>query len=100
MAPLGTKKINKMLILDYVDGKPSNTFRAEIDIPLGGNKNFTTLKKLLDKKQTSKGDKAVVKLLLSKLGTLSASAPADEKARHKAARHFVAAAFDMEPGAK
>lgn len=97
MAPLGIKKINKMLILDYVDGKPSSTFRAEIDIPLGDKRNYDALKKLLDKRRDIKTDKEIVKKLLAKLGTVSAAAKPEEKAKHKAARHFVAAAFDLEP---
>lgn len=99
MAPphLGTKKINKMLTMDYADGKPFHVFRAEIDIPLGKKTNYTKLKKLLDRSQTAEVREKTVKLLLEKLGSVSRHATASEKTKHQAARHFVAAAFDLEP---
>jgi hypothetical protein len=95
MPSLGTKKINKMLTLDYADGKPFGVFRAEIDIPLGGD--YSKLKKLLDGTKSDKNNEKIVDLLLSKLGNVSSQATAAEKGRHKAARHFLAAAFDREP---
>jgi hypothetical protein len=96
MASLGIDKINLMLISDYADGKPTRTFRAEIDIPLGSQKNYDTVKALLDKR-TLKTDPQMVKFLLRKLGPVSPAASKAEKKRHKAARHFLAAAFDLEP---
>ncbi len=99
MPPLGTKKINKMLILDYAEGKPSATFRAEIDVPLGSMRTYNTLKGLLEGRRSAENDAKIVRLLLDKLGAVSAAAKTAEKRRHKAARHFLAAAFDMEPPA-
>lgn len=90
------RKINKMLFLDYVDEAPNRAFRAEIDIPLGYD-DYNYLKELLDRAQTDEIQKEIVRLLLRELGTPSKEASPEEWAQNKAARNFLAAAFDQEP---
>jgi hypothetical protein len=98
MPSLGTSKINKMLIRDYADGKtPNRVFRAEMDIPLGSQANYDRLQKLLEGPRSKDVDQKILKFLLQKLGNVSSQASRKEKAQRKAARHFLAATFDLEP---
>jgi len=93
MTSMGTKKINRMMILDYADGWPVRTFRAEIDIPLGDR--YDELKVLMDD-ETNNVDK-IVKLLLTELDKDSDLKSTEQKAAEKVARRFLAAAFDRSP---
>jgi hypothetical protein len=98
MPSLGTYKINKMLIRDYAEGKtPSRVFRAEIDIPLGSEANYKKLLELLSRPRSKETDQKILGFLLRKLGEVPPQAPRKDKAQHKAARHFLAATFDLEP---
>jgi len=90
---MAIKKINKMLILDYVDGMPYQVFRAEIDIPLGDN--FDYLRGLLDDEAEKRDE--IVTLLLSLLGTAPENGSEKDIAQNQAARHFLMAAFERYP---
>jgi hypothetical protein len=100
MPSLGIYRINKMLIRDYADGKtPSRVFRAEIDIPLGSEANYRKLQVLFEGPRTKKIDEKILAFLLRKLGN-GPAIKGKPKAQHKAARHFLAATFDLEPPVK
>jgi hypothetical protein len=99
----GIRKINKMMLLDYADGEAAKEgfFRAEIDIPLDVNNGlYDRVHELLKKENTHKRE--LVNLLLSQLPLVPVDDTLTEEEKRnaalaKAARHFVAAAFDLEP---